>query len=706
MSGRFGKIASVVSENVIIRSINRGLINIIPFVLIGAFIVAILNLPIPSYQDAIAKILGTDWRTVSLMIHFGTLNVIGLIALFSVSFSLSMEEKMVKDGEISPLVIVLTSFASYTIVMARSMEGLTFHYPGANGLFAAIFIAVISVKCFSFFNVIRRKFRISQRSVFDHHLTLRSAFKAIFPVFATLFLFAVFRVFIGEYFSNENFVAFFGNFVNRYLSDDGFFSMVIIILMTEFFWFIGIHGGDVIMDGISSIANGTADGGVVLTKEFFDTFIYLGGSGATLGMLLALFFVKTRHKGRRLAKVSLFPAIFNINETLIYGVPIIFNPLFFIPFVCSPIVLGAIAFVSTHLGILPVVDTAGQWTTPIFLSGYLATGSYNAIFIQAIGLAVSTFIYIPFIKLAGRSEQIKNQNDFVELQKAAISAAENEYISLIARKDHIGELARDFATELREQFTSKRIPFRMVFQPKTDDAGRVKGAEALLRWNHPDYGNVSPVMIVEMCDEAELSIELGRWVLEKSIQGFAAFRRAGVDDISISINLNPQHIHADPGFPDFVAKVLSKYRVPPDLVELEITEHAVVNSGESTKEIFRRLRDIGVSLSIDDLGMGYSSLTYISDFGAKTVKIDTSLIRGIENDVNRQEIVRSILRLQQRIDIEIIVEGVETRAELEVLSQLGTKYYQGYYFSKPLPPREFLAYHAEHGSVKQSSPTV
>jgi EAL domain-containing protein (putative c-di-GMP-specific phosphodiesterase class I) len=308
-------------------------------------------------------------------------------------------------------------------------------------------------------------------------------------------------------------------------------------------------------------------------------------------------------------------------------------------------------------------------------------------------------IYAPFVITARISLEQYQAELFDSFRREATLAANNEMVFITNRNDAIGAMANQFVTEINMSLDNEALPFFLVYQPKSDKSGKVVGAEALLRWTHPQYGPIPPDIVIELTDEADLSAELGRWVLSTALEEYARWQERGLDQLILSINLNPNHIVIDAGFPEFVIDELERLSIDASQIDLEITEHVAVGANQNMLDMFHRLREIGLRLSIDDMGMGYSSLTYISDFGASVVKIDISLIDQVGSDFKQQEIVRSIVELAKQINLSVIVEGVETEEQLEVLDSLGCRYYQGYYFAKPLLPEDFLTRIEEHGTA-------
>jgi EAL domain-containing protein (putative c-di-GMP-specific phosphodiesterase class I) len=414
-------------------------------------------------------------------------------------------------------------------------------------------------------------------------------------------------------------------------------------------------------------------------------------------LLIALFVAGSKYRGRRLAKASVFPSLFNINEILLYGIPLILNPFFLIPFVLAPLLAVALCYLAFSLGLVPPIVHSVEWTCPIFLSGYLSTGSLAGSLLQLMCLACSTAIYLPFIIANRRYERHRLLRRVRKMQSAALEAADNEGVTVLSRNDVIGETAREISSRLHGYFETDTLPFHLVYQPKTDENGRVMGAEALLRWNHPDFGVISPVVLVELCDESGLATALGRWIMRKAISEYVHWERSGLFGLRLSINLHARHLREDAGLPAFLNELFSAHHVKGEEIELEITEHLALHANQANKRTIAEVRALGVELSIDDMGIGYSSLTYISDFDARGVKIDASLVSAIATDIQQKEIVASIVQLATQLDLTVVVEGVETKEQVDTLVALGVRYFQGYFFSKPLAPQDFITFTHNNG---------
>ena len=235
----------------------------------------------------------------------------------------------------------------------------------------------------------------------------------------------------------------------------------------------------------------------------------------------------------------------------------------------------------------------------------------------------------------------------------------------------------------------QREEFRVVYQPKIDLATReVIGAEALIRWSHPKLGMVGPSRFVPVAEDSGLVGQIGEWVLRTVCGQIHLWRGEGVT-LPVAVNVSARQFQqAD--LVELVIAVLSETKVPPHLLEIELTESAVMQDGEASVVALERLKGIGVQISIDDFGTGYSSLSYLKRLPLDVLKIDQSFVRDISSDPNDAAIVRAIITLARSLGMKVIAEGVETEAQLAFLNAYGCQYAQGYMFGQPLPPDEFI----------------
>ncbi|MFH1493906.1 MAG: EAL domain-containing protein [Pseudomonadota bacterium] len=231
----------------------------------------------------------------------------------------------------------------------------------------------------------------------------------------------------------------------------------------------------------------------------------------------------------------------------------------------------------------------------------------------------------------------------------------------------------------------ERNEFSLHYQPQVSlSSGQVIGMEALLRWNHAEMGLVSPVNFIPLAEENGLIIPIGAWVLHTACKQTKAWHDAGLPPIRVAVNLSGRQFREN--IPQLVKKALEDSGLPPQYLELEITESIAMQHAESTEQTLGALRDMGVRLSIDDFGTGYSSLSYLKRFPINKLKLDQSFVRDIISDPDDAAISMAIIALAHGMKLEVIAEGVETESQLSFLRSHGCDAIQGYFFSRPVTP--------------------
>lgn len=227
------------------------------------------------------------------------------------------------------------------------------------------------------------------------------------------------------------------------------------------------------------------------------------------------------------------------------------------------------------------------------------------------------------------------------------------------------------------------------YQPKLDLAtGAIFGAEALLRWQHPERGMVMPGDFIPLAEETDLIIPLGQWVIEEACHQSQQWSGDNDEDLVLSVNVSPRQFHHD-GFVESISAVLERTRMDPTNLELELTEGTLIRDLDQAFDTLNRLREIGVRISIDDFGTGYSSLSYLKRLPIDILKIDRSFVDDITSNSDDAAISEAIISLGQTLNLHVIAEGVETSAQQEMLTAMGCNSLQGYYISPPLPVGEF-----------------
>jgi EAL domain-containing protein (putative c-di-GMP-specific phosphodiesterase class I) len=240
-----------------------------------------------------------------------------------------------------------------------------------------------------------------------------------------------------------------------------------------------------------------------------------------------------------------------------------------------------------------------------------------------------------------------------------------------------------------------RNELRLVFQPQVDHRGQVAGAEVLLRWQHPERGNISPIDFIPVAEETGLIHAIGAWVFDRACWQLAQWRQNGVPfQGHLAVNFSPWQFSR----PDFVAQVvqtLARHQVDPARMVLELTETALLYDLKNTISKLKELRALGLGVSLDDFGTGYASLAYLKDLPLDQLKIDQAFVKELAES-EAHPLVESMIAIGHHMQLAVIAEGVETGTQRDILTRLGCRHFQGFLYSTPLPEQDFLAWLARN----------
>ncbi len=242
-------------------------------------------------------------------------------------------------------------------------------------------------------------------------------------------------------------------------------------------------------------------------------------------------------------------------------------------------------------------------------------------------------------------------------------------------------------TDLRHALENDE--FTLHYQPKNDSkTGKLIGVEALVRWNHPRHGLVSPADFIPIAEETGLITTLGEWVLETACRQVLQWRQRGAPELRVAVNISGRQFQ-DKALLQRIQQILDEVGLPTDGLELEITESVIMDDVEKAVDILNQLRRMGIKISIDDFGTGYSSLAYLKKFPLHSLKIDQSFVRDLEEDSDDAAIVSSIISMAQGLSLGVVAEGVETQGQLDFIKNRACQQVQGYFFSKPVSAEAF-----------------
>ncbi|MDH4101460.1 MAG: GGDEF domain-containing phosphodiesterase, partial [Nitrospirota bacterium] len=237
--------------------------------------------------------------------------------------------------------------------------------------------------------------------------------------------------------------------------------------------------------------------------------------------------------------------------------------------------------------------------------------------------------------------------------------------------------------ELKQAIYNNQL--ELHYQPKLNlRSGKVEDAEALVRWKHPRLGMISPAEFIPIAEQSGLIKILTMWAIDRALSDRDSWSKDGIN-IAVAVNISIHNLHDD-NFPDQIAGLLAKWHVFPSVLEMEITESLMMENPERTLNILKKINDLGIPLSLDDFGTGFSSLAYLKRLPVSQLKIDKSFVSDMETNENDRMIVKSIIGLSHDLNFKVVAEGVENESEIQLLREMGCDIVQGYHVSKPVPP--------------------
>ncbi len=356
-------------------------------------------------------------------------------------------------------------------------------------------------------------------------------------------------------------------------------------------------------------------------------------------------------------------------------------------FIFIPVITACLSRLVFELDWMQWSGQSETWSTPILLGGYLVTGQWQGVVLQIVLILISFLIYRPFLLAYENNRDKENNTKQLQMLKALNNELDLE--SVYKSKTEMSRFSRVLLNDFREAISNDSL--NLYYQPKVNSAGRVVGAEALLRWNHPRFGFINPAVIVGLSELDGSIHDLGYWVITRCLSDKLALNKAGLKDMKIALNVSPCQFERDDFF-DKVITLVDRTNIPPSSLELEITEGNKINLDERVLIGLQKLSNHGFNIAVDDFGMGYTSLRYLKSFPVNTLKIDGSIVKDVNSSKIVKEIIGSMGQLAASMDVTLVAEWVENDAQMYSLGELGCHEFQGYLFSPPISLQDFTHY--------------
>lgn len=670
-----------IENNFFLTVIRHGLTMMIPLLIIGGIACALINLPFVDYEA-----LPVFYRHVHYilnLIYHGTFSLFSFALVIVLSLSYGMEKNETIDNI---CLYIIASLCAYGSQLDISNPTFDLHTVGTTGCFAALFITLIT--CFLYEKFKNYPALSFKRYALGMNNICANAINSIIPMTLTVGIVVIFNRSLFFSFGVSNLNELFSTLLCIFVSDikDNFSSGFIYTLILHILWICGFHGSH-ILEPVAQTTFAPVAEDIIFSKSFFDTYVVMGGCGTTICVFIVLLLFFRKDRMGNYAKIASFSVIFNLNEVLNFGIPIVLNPILAIPFITTPILMYCIAYFSTVIGLVPPITNTVPWSTPIILSGYLGTGSIRGSILQVVCVLIGMAIYYPFLNVHKKFQEAiakdKIKRLIYELQEYEKN---NEVPQFLQRADSVGQISRMLLDDLKISIKQKKL--FLMYQPQMDDTGKCLGAEALLRWIHPLYGFIYPPLIVHLAKEGDILKELEEFIFDTASSAIKKTSDEYCDDFKISVNITGKSLLWD--IESCISKCLKKYDIPANRLWLEITEQDVISNADFVVKKLENLNEYGHTLLIDDFGMGHTSLIYLQSNFFGVVKLDGSLVKNVLDNETNQKIIASIVKLGKELNVNVIAEYVETAEQRDLLKSLGCVWYQGYLYSKPVSLDEFI----------------
>ncbi|WP_236689904.1 EAL domain-containing protein [Photobacterium angustum] len=391
---------------------------------------------------------------------------------------------------------------------------------------------------------------------------------------------------------------------------------------------------------------------------------------------MLLFSKDRRHITLAISAIPL--VIFNINELLLFGLPIIFNPILIVPFVCVPLVSFVVVYSAISLGLVNHVGTIVDWMTPPLLSGYIATqNSIGGVVLQFVVIALGVMIYRPFyLNYVGRSRQ----NNMTMSRQSELESS--------TLKTFLGDINQMMGSYVSKHDISRRVnhmlnngEFLMHYQPQVNVTNSTKlSFEALVRYKDKT-GKLNPPIFINDFYQLGAIKQLDQMVIDLVLNDMQSMPLA--NGCKVSVNISAESI-ADPAIIHLIMERLRFYNIDPENLEVEITEEAIITEDKQISKNIDALQALGITVAIDDFGSGYASFPHLLKFNFDKVKLDRSLLLNTQNE-REKNLYQLLAKISEVTGCVLVAEGIETEQEKQFVEQCGIDICQGYYFAKPMP---------------------
>ena len=682
-------ITDKMENSCVLGAIRQGMIMMIPLLVVGYLSAMLVNLPISAYQSFMHHLLGGRVEDFFLCLYccVNRFFSVFLAAAVSVGYSIMMRRKKgVNESTGSIIILVIITLAAFAGYSGIQYDDFSVDKFSNMHTFSALLVALISSVVYYALKG-RGLFQMIGQHGMNTDSVYIAAIEGIGPAVIIIGFFSLLHQLFHVCFGVDGIQELMEQIFNYMLTPikNGLGSGLIVIFLTHGLRFLGFHGHNMLDTVIKQHFTDVTAG--IFSKTMQDVFVLLGGTGAMLCLVTAILLFARKKDVRHLAFMAAPTVIFNISEIALFGIPVIFNPIFLVPFILVPIANFLITYGAIYSGIVPHVVNEVDWTTPILLSGYQATGSWRGAVLQVVCLTAGVLIYRPFVRIYEEQSRLRIARDVKRLVEEMQREEENNSIGILTkREDNLGYVARVLASELAEAVRNKEL--FMMYQPQVNCDGECIGVEALIRWNSSALGFVNPADFIPLAEYLGLINPIGEYVMKNAALRCKYWNDMGHPEYHVNVNLSVVQLLQN-DIVKKVAKVLEETRIIPQNLTLEVTESLAINDMVRMKKILSEIRNLGVRVALDDFGTGYSSLNHIREMPLDVIKIDRCFIEHLGEDDFSNAFVRMVSELANAINVRVCVEGVETKRQRDIVKKMGIRMIQGFFYGKPMKIEEF-----------------
>lgn len=689
--GLLWNIYSAFNQNRIIKCIRESMLMVTPVILIGAFSLLAITLPIPALDYFVKNFAGGILVNLMQSLYNVTLNILSVYLTICVAVRYSRNIAPSVRDYFGPVFNALCGF----FILSGSFVTKDYSSFGVTGIFIAMFSGLVAAHLY---HVI---YNSSYMQKFGYNycsdIAVRNIFKMFTPSIITTLLFLLFNALVVIVGGFDSFHDMYTHAINYAFADmrREASSMLSYIIVTHLLWFMGIHG----TNALHGVADDVFDPALLINQHlisqglapyelysypFWNVFITMGGCGTTVCLLISLLLYSNRSRSRDLAKFAILPGIFNINEILVFGIPVIFNPILLIPFITVPLLCFSTATIAMTVGWIPPASYDIWWTTPIFLSGYAATGSIGGALVQLFNLVLGVWIYKPFVVLLDKEYNSASMHRLEEM-KNLIKESRNtwEEVTFLDRQDVLGEAAREKAYELSRDIDKPRYKF--FYQPQFDNHRKCIGAEAVMIYPDTNGDNIYQPLITQLIKEGGIAWEFEKNKLYMFLRDVNRLIRTMGPHSVFTTNLTIDTVLSEELF-QFLRAIRENHPQLPKHIMIQIKEQETPRLISVNLVKLRRLHNLGYKLGINSFRMRNVNHEIMDSGIFQRITISSTITAAILKEENIMKTVVGIGNMVKNYPmIDLAGMSVTSDTQKNLLEVKGFNIYQGSLYSEPLP---------------------